>query len=83
MSANASTGSPLFTVSAAARARGLYARRLWNAIRAGDLPAFQVGHWLRVRIEDLDAWVESQRYDPNQKPRLKEAAGRASRAAAT
>jgi len=66
------TGSRLWTVKAAARARGVYAPRLWDAIRTGELAAFQVGQWLRVRLEDVDAWIQSRRYDaanPRLKPR--------------
>jgi len=79
MNTDAPTGSRLWTVSAAARARGVYARRLWAAIRTGRLPAFQVGHWLRVRLEDVDAWIDTQRYDTNQKSGINEAPRRESR----
>jgi excisionase family DNA binding protein len=54
-------GAKLVPVREAARCRGLYARRLWMAIRDGSLPAYQIGGWLRVRLADVDAWIETRR----------------------
>jgi hypothetical protein len=45
------------------------------------LRAFQIGGWLRVRLEDVDAWLEGQKYDPHQKLRLEEPSRREGRAA--
>ena len=56
--------SELIPVRQAARLRGLYARRLWVAIREGALPAYQIGGWLRVRLTDVDCWIESMRVEP-------------------
>lgn len=54
----------LQSVGAAARERGIYPPRLWRAIRDGELPAYKIGHWLRVRPEDVDQWLEARRYTP-------------------
>jgi len=57
--------SKLIPVRKAARLRGLSDRRLWLAIREGALPAYQIGGWLRVRLTDVDRWIESMRINPD------------------
>jgi excisionase family DNA binding protein len=57
-----STGShPLLLVSAAARELDLHPRLLRRAIRRGELPAFRVGSWNRVRLADVERWLRSLR----------------------
>ena len=56
--------SKLIPVREAARLWGLSDRRLWLAIREGALPAYQIGGWLRVRLTDVDCWIESMRVEP-------------------
>ncbi len=51
----------LVTVREAARHHGIYPRHLWRSIRAGSLPAYQIGGWLRVRLSDVDKWIEGMR----------------------
>lgn len=51
----------LLTVREAARYHGIYPRQLWRSIRDGSLPAYQIGGWQRVRLADVDAWLESRR----------------------
>lgn len=55
------TETKLVRVREAARRRGVYVRRLWAAIRSGELPAYQIGGWLRVRLSDVDRWIEGFR----------------------
>ncbi len=59
------TAQELIPVRKAARATGISDRRLWTAIRNGDLAAYQIGGWKYVRMADLDAWIETKRYKPN------------------
>jgi len=59
-----SSDSKLFLVKRAAEIRGIYAPRLWRAIRSGQLPAYRVGSWLRVRLKEVDRWIDSQRFIP-------------------
>jgi hypothetical protein len=60
----------LLPISIAARERSLHPKRLRAAIRSGSLPAFQVGAWLRVKLRDVDAWLNGQRYQaPGKGPR--------------
>jgi excisionase family DNA binding protein len=51
----------LVTVREAARHHGIYPRQLWRSIRDGSLPAYQIGGWQRVRLADVDAWLETRR----------------------
>jgi len=62
------TTERLISVRDAGRLRGIHAPRLWAAIRDGSLPAFQIGGWLRVRIGDVDRWIESMRVIPDRNP---------------
>ena len=51
----------LVTVNKAARTLGVTSQRLRFAIRDGELPAFAIGAWLRVRLRDVRAWIETKR----------------------
>ena len=58
----AHNGYPLVTLATAARETGITRKRLRAAISAGTLPAYQVGAWLRIRLADIDRWLEDHRY---------------------
>ncbi len=51
----------LITVPVAARERNLGERQLRRAIEANELPAYQIGGWTRVRLGDVDEWIQSRR----------------------
>ncbi len=55
------TDRALVTVREAARHHGIYPRQLWRSIRDGSLPAYQIGGWQRVRLADVEAWLETRR----------------------
>ena len=55
------TDRALVTVREAARHHGIYPRQLWRSIRDGSLTAYQIGGWQRVRLTDVDAWLETRR----------------------
>ena len=55
----------LMTIRSAAEARGLDPRCLWRAIREGQLKAYKIDHRYRVRLQDVDSWIEGSRYEPN------------------
>ena len=57
----------LVTLATAARETGITRKRLRSAISYGALPAYQVGAWLRVRLADIDRWLEDHRYPANDK----------------
>jgi hypothetical protein len=48
-------------ITEAARIRRIPPRRIRTAIFKGELPAYQIGV-LRVRLRELDAWIDSRRY---------------------
>ena len=55
----------LLNVGALAARLGLPEKRIRHAIRSGELPAFQIGAWRRVRLGDARAWLEGQRFRPD------------------
>jgi excisionase family DNA binding protein len=55
------TDRALVTVREAARHHGIYPRQLWRSIRNGSLTAYQIGGWQRVRLADVEAWLETRR----------------------
>jgi excisionase family DNA binding protein len=55
------TDTALTTVPRIARARNVGVRQLRAAIAAGELPAYQIGKWHRVRPSEVDRWIERQR----------------------
>jgi excisionase family DNA binding protein len=52
------------TLAAVVRRTGLGRRQLRAAIDNGELTAFAVGGWLRVRWVDVQSWIESRRVCP-------------------
>jgi excisionase family DNA binding protein len=54
----------LLTLPRAARRVGVGVRQIRRAVKCGDLPAYQVGAWPRVRRSDLSRWISSQRVRP-------------------
>ena len=58
------TDRALVTVREAARHHGIYPRQLWRSIRDGSLRAYQIGGWQRVRLADVEAWLETRRVQP-------------------
>jgi excisionase family DNA binding protein len=51
----------LNTVPRAAALRGIGIRQLRAAIATGEVRAYQIGGWPRVRLADVDSWIESKR----------------------
>lgn len=49
------------SVRTAARVYGLGKTTLWEAIRAGKLPARRVGRRVLLRLTDLDAWIDGDK----------------------
>jgi len=52
---------------------GLSRRAVYRAIERGELPASRLCNRLRVREEDLDAWVEGQRVKTPAEPEPQDA----------
>jgi excisionase family DNA binding protein len=51
----------LITLPQAARQLGVGVRQLQAARSAGELRVYRVGAWPRVRVGDVDAWLEDRR----------------------
>ena len=59
---------PLLTPEHVAQLCGLSRRAVYDAIRRGELPAMRLCSRLRIRSEDLDAWLTSARVTPQDSP---------------
>ena len=44
------------TVTAACRRLGVPRRALFRLIDAGVLPAYKIGHWIRLKVADVEAY---------------------------
>ena len=51
----------VLTIPRAAKRVGVGVRQLREAIRLGELPAFRIGAWPRVRWIDVIRWICAQR----------------------
>jgi len=48
----------LIRISEASRLRRIPSRRIREALRRGELRGIWIGAWTRVRLGDLDAWID-------------------------
>jgi excisionase family DNA binding protein len=48
----------------AARQLGITARTLYRLINEGEIPAYKLGRVLRLRLSDVEAFLESARVQP-------------------
>lgn len=48
----------------AARRLGVTPRTLYRFIDLGDLPAYRLGRVIRLKAEDVDAFIEASRIEP-------------------
>jgi excisionase family DNA binding protein len=55
----------LGTKDASARL-GITLRSLYRFIDEGDLPAYKFGRVIRMKVEDIDSFIESRRIRPGQ-----------------
>jgi excisionase family DNA binding protein len=54
----------LLDVAEAAEFLGRSVNSMYIDCRAGRIPHYKVGHSLRFRLDDLEAWLESNRRGP-------------------
>lgn len=48
--------SEWLTVSEACRRLGVPRRALFRLIDTAELPAYKIGHWIRLRVSDVEAY---------------------------
>lgn len=48
--------SEWLTVTEACRRLGLPRRALFRLIDTAELPAYKIGHWIRLRVVDVEAY---------------------------
>ena len=44
------------TVTETCRRLGVPRRALFRLIDAGELPAYRIGHWIRLKVADVEAY---------------------------
>ena len=72
----------LLSISQSANHLGKSERSIRRMIHCGDLPAYRIGGSVRLRLADIEQYIESQRIDRQQAPNaLKELVARAVRRA--
>lgn len=49
------------TIGKVARDLGIGVRQIRRAVCAGKIPAYGIGSWKRVRVADVDRWIDSLR----------------------
>lgn len=59
-------GSPWLGTTEAARYLGVVPRTLYRMIDEGRIPAFKLGRVIRLRVADLEAFLESNRVQPGE-----------------
>jgi excisionase family DNA binding protein len=64
MDATPATIEPLVTVRQAARLLNIGRHVLYRAGEAGELPIYDAGGWSRIRLSDLQAWLERTKRAP-------------------
>lgn len=58
------TESEWLTVTQACRRLGIPRRTLFRLIDRAELPAYRVGHWIRVRVSDVEAYEQAHPGEP-------------------
>ncbi len=56
-----STGKEWFGAPAAAEYLGIYLTTLYRLIEAGDVPAYKFGRVIRLRRDEVDAFIDRSR----------------------
>jgi excisionase family DNA binding protein len=64
MDATPATIEPLVTVRQAARLLNIGRHVLYQAAERGELTVFDAGGWSRIRLSDLQAWLERTKRAP-------------------
>ncbi|MDQ3576197.1 MAG: helix-turn-helix domain-containing protein [Actinomycetota bacterium] len=59
-----STGDAWMGTTGAAKYLGVYPRTVYKLIDRGALPAYQIGRVIRIKRQDLDAFLEASRIEP-------------------
>jgi excisionase family DNA binding protein len=53
------------TVKQACRRLKVSRATLFRMIDQGELPAYRIGHWIRLRVADVEAYERDQRGNPS------------------
>ena len=55
-----------FTTDELVRWLGLGRTKTYEMLRSGEIPSYKIGRVRRIRRQDVEAWLESNRFRPSQ-----------------
>lgn len=72
MDGNASTvrvqgrpGSDLLSIPEVCQELGMGKSWVYRRLKSGEIPSIKLGHNIKIKREDLERYLESQRYQPS------------------
>ncbi len=60
----AKTEKEWFTTDELIRWLGLGRTKTYSILQSGELPSYMIGRVRRIRRQDIEAWLEKNRYQP-------------------
>ncbi len=55
-----------FTTDELVRWLGLGRTKTYEMLRTGEIPSYKIGRLRRIRRQDVEAWLESNRFRPGE-----------------
>ena len=55
-----------FTTDEQVRWLGLGRTKTYEMLRSGEIPSYKIGRVRRIRRQDVEAWLESNRFRPGE-----------------
>ena len=59
------TSSQLLSIPEVCQELGMGKSWVYRRLKSGEIPSIKLGHNIKVKREDLEGYLESQRYDPS------------------
>lgn len=57
-------GQEWFTADELIRWLGLGRTKTYSLLRSGEIPSYKIGRVRRIRRQDIETWLERNRYQP-------------------
>jgi excisionase family DNA binding protein len=61
-------GSDLLSIPEACQELGMGKSWVYRRLKTGEIPSIKLGHNIKIKREDLERYLESQRYQPPSEP---------------
>ena len=62
---SATTGFQLLSITEVCQELGMGKSWVYRRLKSGEIPSVKLGHNIKVKREDLEQYLESQRYQPS------------------